>query len=57
MCVCVCVCVCLFVKNGLWESESEAFEVMAVIKGVLLYLLLIGEEDKVVLGVKMDGCY
>lgn len=50
----ICVCVC---KGGLWESEGEAFEVIAVIKGVILCSSLIGKEDKVALAVKMDDSY
>lgn len=52
--VCVCVCVC---KNGLWDSEGEAFEIIAIIKGVILCLLSIRKEDKVALDVKMDDSY
>lgn len=44
----MCVFVC---KGGLSEREGKAFEVIAVIKGVILCLLLIGKEDKVALAV------
>lgn len=51
---CVYVFVC---KGGLWQSEGEAFEAVAVIKGAILCLLLIEDEDKLALGVKMDDSY